>query len=267
MTLPATRYWYDIDYGAGKFVAYGSKHIAYSSDGVNWSEVALDTDYDFQRLTYCGDTFIMVTSTNTGITLYSKDGLTWEEGKVATGTQSDASYFWSDMAYGGGKTVMVSPYTGAMDVIAYSENTFNITDALKNYNGDLLSIPASQINGGVTIETASYVGTGTTSLNQSFTFSGKPIFLHLTLIRNDNVGGYFNYSEVFLNVKALETQYEKYGTMQASYDINGSMYYIKTELSADKKTITLKTGGSSISYDYQALNYSGYTYQITAICY
>ena len=75
MNLPASRDWYSVTYGDGKFVAvaYNSGNAAYSTDGINWTESTMPASRYWYSVTYGDGKFVAVASSsgNGGYTLSS----------------------------------------------------------------------------------------------------------------------------------------------------------------------------------------------------
>ena len=102
-TLPASRYWFSVCYGDGKFVAVAkSSNIAvYSTDGINWIQATLPARKDWFSVCYGDGKFVTVAS-GTDIAAYSTDGITW------TQTTLPDSVYWMSVCYGNGKFVAVA---------------------------------------------------------------------------------------------------------------------------------------------------------------
>lgn len=77
--------FYDVAYGASKFVAYGSAGPYYSSDGIAWKQGKLKLDYTFGHIEWTGSFFVVVDQYH-GVYM-SKDGISWTKG---TGIAKDA---------------------------------------------------------------------------------------------------------------------------------------------------------------------------------
>lgn len=62
MTLPAMRTWRSVTYGNGKFVAIASdsEFGAYSTDGINWTEMSMPVSRDWRSVTYGANKFVAV---------------------------------------------------------------------------------------------------------------------------------------------------------------------------------------------------------------
>ncbi|MFQ9975730.1 MAG: hypothetical protein ACLRVN_05355 [Butyricicoccus sp.] len=97
-TLPASRYWFSVCYGDGKFVAVAksSNIAAYSTDGINWIQATLPARKDWFSVCYGDGKFVTVAS-GTDIAAYSTDGITW------TQTTLPDSAKWMSVCYGNGK--------------------------------------------------------------------------------------------------------------------------------------------------------------------
>ena len=117
-TLPASRYWFSVCYGDGKFVAVAkSSNIAvYSTDGINWIQATLPARKDWFSVCYGDGKFVTVASDN--IAAYSTDGINW------TQTTMPTSKPWHSVCYGNGKFVAAA-YNA--NVAAYSTDGINWT--------------------------------------------------------------------------------------------------------------------------------------------
>lgn len=124
-TLPEASLWKDIAYGNGRFVALTSSKVAYSDDAVTWNgAVSLPQpnyyDASYKCLAYGADKFVAVaykqpTGGSNGVNLgetgptnvaaYSADGKKW------TSIKLPQSGYWSDIAYGNGRFVIVGSTT------------------------------------------------------------------------------------------------------------------------------------------------------------
>lgn len=163
IALPSSQNWESVAYGNGKFVAvcnYKSDALAYSEDGINWTEM-LSPSKSNQTIQYYNGKFIIYlldagdiyysedginwvrsaspipyrykityitygenkfvgVSNQTGIAVYSEDGINWIE------TTLPYSYWWRSVAYGDGKFVAVGSIPGGgIDKAIYSEDGIN----------------------------------------------------------------------------------------------------------------------------------------------
>ena len=73
-TLPASRYWFSVCYGYGKFVAvaYNSNFAAYSTDGINWTQTTMPTSKPWHLVGYGNGKFVAV-AYGTNIAAYLED--------------------------------------------------------------------------------------------------------------------------------------------------------------------------------------------------
>ena len=74
----------------------GTKHVAYSTDGINWTESTLPIQGQWTSVCYGNDKFVAV-ATNSDKAVYSTDGITWTECELPS-VQS-----WTSVYYGNGK--------------------------------------------------------------------------------------------------------------------------------------------------------------------
>lgn len=130
--------WSSITYGNDKFVAVGTSYdthityIAYSEDGINWTETKLcDGTDEFARLAYGNGRFVFV-SYEVG---YSEDGINWNMGTQPTQPSSINDY-WKSVTYGNGKFVAVKDDGKSI----YSEDGINwLNGTIPNYRWALVS--------------------------------------------------------------------------------------------------------------------------------
>lgn len=72
-TLPASRYWFSVCYGDGKFVTVASDNIAaYSTDGINWTQTTMPTSKPWHLVGYGNGKFVAV-AYGTNIAAYLED--------------------------------------------------------------------------------------------------------------------------------------------------------------------------------------------------
>lgn len=119
-TLPASRDWYSVAYGDGKYVAVAgsSSAGAYSTDGVSWTEMTLPASRSWTSVVYGGGKYVAVAS-GSDKGAYSADGITW------TGMSMPASRSWKSVTFGDGKFVAVAVNTNkgaySIDGITWTE--------------------------------------------------------------------------------------------------------------------------------------------------
>jgi hypothetical protein len=103
---PSDGCWWDISYGNGTFVSLGNSKVARSTDGgLTWTEHATQVGLD--AIEYGNNKFFAVQ--NAAHESYtSTDGITW----VTAPLTGASSAFWSRIAYGNGKWVMVTTSPG-----------------------------------------------------------------------------------------------------------------------------------------------------------
>ncbi len=73
-TLPASRYWFSVCYGDGKFVtvASGTDIAAYSTDGITWTQTTMPTSKPWHLVGYGNGKFVAV-AYGTNIAAYLED--------------------------------------------------------------------------------------------------------------------------------------------------------------------------------------------------
>ena len=98
--LPSSRLWISVCYGNGKYVAVGSTNIVvYSTDGISWTQGNMPKNSSWQSVCYGNDKYVAV---GNNIIAYSTDGITWTEGNIPR------SYKWQSVCYGNDKYVAIS---------------------------------------------------------------------------------------------------------------------------------------------------------------
>lgn len=90
----------DVCYGGGKFVAVGDNLAAYSTDGINWTEVTLPESVYVYSVCYGDGRFVAVGHglDGNGAAAYSDDGINWTRGLMAPG-------YFIGVCYGNGTFV------------------------------------------------------------------------------------------------------------------------------------------------------------------
>ena len=103
-TLPASRSWYSVTYGNGKYVAVANNSSAgaYSTDGITWTEFSLPAYRKWYSVAYGNDKFVAV-AFDSDKGAYSTDGITWTEFSLPANSSS-----WSNVVYGNEKYIAVA---------------------------------------------------------------------------------------------------------------------------------------------------------------
>lgn len=158
------------DYDNGKYVAVSSDlgdnwtllnpktvgHIATSTDGENWTQLALGELSGLNAVAYGNNTFVAVG--NDGYTLASMYGGDWKITRITTTVSGSTSYpIISDVAFGNGKFVAVSAGNISTSTYGNSWTTKNVP-----VNGSTSWNAIAYGNGKfVAIATTGYVATST----------------------------------------------------------------------------------------------------------
>ena len=131
-TMPINASWESVTYGNGKFVAvtYNNNKAAYSEDGINWTQTTMPTSAYWESVTYGNGKFVAV-AFNSDIVAYSNDGINW------TKTTMPASTSWYPVTYGNGKFVAVARLSNEA---AYSNDGINWTQTTMPASTDWLSV-------------------------------------------------------------------------------------------------------------------------------
>ena len=116
-TMPANEYWVSVCYGNGKFVAVaGGGDIAYSTDGINWTQTTMPASKPWYSVCYGNGKFVAIAE-GSNIAAYSTDGIAWTQATMP------ADEKWHSICYGNGKFVAVAN----SNIAAYSEDGVNWT--------------------------------------------------------------------------------------------------------------------------------------------
>jgi hypothetical protein len=120
-SLPSARYWQDVCYGNGKYIAIaggssGDQVYAVSKSGQSWQLGDLPSKQPWSSICYGNDKFVVVSgtvinSTKSTTAAYSYDGSNWTE------TQLPALGQWFRVCYGNGMYIAIDYGSNA---IAYS---------------------------------------------------------------------------------------------------------------------------------------------------
>ena len=119
-TMPSHQNWYSVCYGNDKYVAVGlHTTMAYSTDGVSWTQGNMPSQQYWRTVCYGNDKYVAV-ARNTTTMAYSTDGINWTEGNMPS------SQDWQSVCYGNGKYVAVAGSNS--NIMAYSTNGIDWTE-------------------------------------------------------------------------------------------------------------------------------------------
>ena len=121
--LPSSKPWRSVCYGNSKYVAvaYNTNIMAYSTDGITWTQGNISSNRLWTSVCYEKDKFVAISSGN--IMAYSTDGISWTEGTLPS------SQDWQSVCYGNGKYVAVSGgSTTSTNIMAYSTDGISWTE-------------------------------------------------------------------------------------------------------------------------------------------
>ena len=124
--MPITKLWHSVCFAIGKFVAVAqsSKIVAYSTDGINWTEATISsTARHWWSICYGNNKFVAVTVDSNSYFAYSTDGINWTESTISSTSRS-----WPSVCYGNGKFVTISGRNVNSNVFAYSTDGINWTE-------------------------------------------------------------------------------------------------------------------------------------------
>lgn len=111
--------WRDIAYGNGVFVAVAQGRVAYSENGINWTEIDLQNSGMVCYSVAFGNGKFVATGAGYKDYYYSEDGINWTKGKLPL----SGTWF---VAYGNGRFVAVTNGSKE-DPVLYSEDGVNWT--------------------------------------------------------------------------------------------------------------------------------------------
>ena len=121
-SMPSDQYWYSVCYGNGKLVAVAQNTniMAYSIDGINWTQGTMPSSQQWSSVCYGNSKYVATVAGNNGsnIFAYSTDGISWTEGNMPSNRR------WCSVCYGDGKYVAV---TNGSNTMAYSTDGINWT--------------------------------------------------------------------------------------------------------------------------------------------
>ena len=119
--MPSNESWNEVCYGNGKYVAVCNGDImAYSTDGISWTQGTIP-DENWESVCYGNGKFVAVAVGNSNIMAYSTDGISWTEGTMPT------SNYWYSVCYGNDKYVAVAGYGNNTNIMAYSTDGISWT--------------------------------------------------------------------------------------------------------------------------------------------
>ena len=118
--MPSSQSWQSVCYGNGKFIAIDSTSniMAYSTDGISWTQGNMPSSQYWSSICYGNGKFIAIDSTS-NIMAYSTDGISWTQGNMPNSQQ------WMSVCYGNGKYVAVARNS---NIMAYSTDGISWTE-------------------------------------------------------------------------------------------------------------------------------------------
>lgn len=114
-TLPVFSNYYDMAYGAGKYVllAKNSNSGLYYTWGGSWTTFSIPVQGEWRNIVYGDDRFVAVSNSSTNKAMYSLDGVTWVEATMPV------TAAWNALAYGDGLFVALAENS---DIVAYTKD-------------------------------------------------------------------------------------------------------------------------------------------------
>jgi len=119
VNLAVNTSWVSMGYGNGIWMALpnGNSTGAYSTDGLNWTGLALPAARTWSSIAYGGGYWVIISSGSTMVGVSKSNGQGWRTYTMPSSTT------WSNIAYGNGRFVAIATGTGSA---AYSTN-FGVT--------------------------------------------------------------------------------------------------------------------------------------------
>ena len=247
--MPAKRKWNGIAYGNGVSVAApgNGDYSAYSTDGINWTQINREILRDRFCVTYGGDKFVVL-ARNSQYGEYSPDGINW------TTMTMPKSRVWTNIAYGNGKFIAISDTrycSYSTDGINWTDMTLPNTDLNKpyervTYGGDkFVAVSHNNEYGAYSTDGINWtqMSLGATRIWISITYgNGK----FVAIARNSEYGAYstdgINWTEMTMPSKMLWHDIT-YGngmfvaiaedTNIVAYSTDGINWFTKTLMSTD----------------------------------
>jgi len=120
----------EVSFCGGRFFAFGwEEGVLTSTDGITWTKTNIPNHQDFSYTAYGNGKYVI--ATYQGRIFYSTDGVTWTETR-----NRPSGYQFQSIAYGGGRFVAVT-YNGK---IAYSTDGITWTEASKYVSAIMHSV-------------------------------------------------------------------------------------------------------------------------------
>lgn len=114
--LPVSARWQSVTYADDKFIAIGSEGMAYSEDGINWTQTETAVG---GTIAYGDGKFVAISY---DIAVYSTDGITWTQSTLPELPGLYETAGWQSVTYGDGKFVAISCDFVFGNTAAYSED-------------------------------------------------------------------------------------------------------------------------------------------------
>ena len=121
-TLSSIAEWHSVIWGNGRFVAMAqnTNKVAYSDNGINWTQVTLPSVEIWNGVTWGNGRFVTVAA-NTNKVAYSDNGINWTEATLPSVAN------WHSVTWGNGRFVTLT--LSNSNKVAYSDNGINWTEA------------------------------------------------------------------------------------------------------------------------------------------
>ena len=133
--MPSSRNWCSVCYGNGKYVtvAYNTNIMAYSTDGISWTQGNMPSSRYWWSVCYGNNKYVAISggTSTSNIMAYSTDGISWTEGNMPSNGN------WYSVCYGNGKYVAVANNTSNM---AYSTDGISWTQGNMPSRGSWCSV-------------------------------------------------------------------------------------------------------------------------------
>ena len=133
-TMPISRQWFSVCYGNDKFVAValGTNIMAYSTDGISWTQGTILSSSRTWRSVCYGNDKYIAVAYDTTTMAYSTDGISWTQGNMPISQQ------WSSVCYGNDKFVAIA--NNSTTTMAYSTDGISWTEGTMPRNRQWFSV-------------------------------------------------------------------------------------------------------------------------------
>jgi hypothetical protein len=273
--LTAARYWKEIVYGAGRYIAMAgdSGQVNYSTNGTTWTNATISGGSSENSAIAYGaiggtDYFVIVSGYSTGsqVASYSTNGgVSWTSGNTLP-----SSDFWADVAFGNGRFVTVAGGTGSTSTkAAYSTNGTSWTAATLPgsatrwnkivYGGGAFTAFAYNSNRtAYSVDGITWVEGNNQSATRNWAVAAYGNSRNVTIATGTTIGSYndFVLNTNYLTTSSTTTKLNTNDRIRFVRDSAGSeifggvrsdvTYYVTSVFDSTRFTISTSKGGSNL---------------------